>query len=328
MQMQKNLQQPLGSGFDRCTTAVQAVAGTDLHGRHYVVTGGHAGLGLEVTRALTGAGATVWVGARDPERAARAVAGLPRVQVAALELTDAASVDGFASHVLAGDVPLHGLINNAAIMAVPLLQRDARGHELQLSTNHIGHFRLAARLWPALVAARGARVVALSSGGHRFAGVDLEDPDYRGRPYDKWQAYGQSKSAASLFALELDRRGAPHGVRAFSVHPGAIETGLGVHLTRQDLVEIGALTPDGELTPRFAALYKTVEQGASTTVWCATSARLDGLGGLYCEDCDVAPLIPPTSDSLHGVLPHAVDPATARAWWTVSESLADLAFPV
>lgn len=327
MQMQKSLQQPLGSGFDQRTTAAQAVAGLDLRGRHYAVTGGHAGLGLEVTRALTGAGATVWVGARDPARAAQAVAGLPRVHVAALDLTEPASVDGFAARVLAADVPLHGLINNAAIMAVPL-QRDARGHELQLSTNHLGHFRLTARLWPALVAARGARVVALSSGGHRFAGVDLDDPDYRSRPYDKWQAYAQSKSAASLFALELDRRAAPHGVRAFSVHPGAIKTGLGAHLTRQDLVDIGALTPEGELTPKFAGLYKTVEQGAATTVWCATSARLDGLGGVYCEDCDISALIPATSDSLRGVLPHAVDPDTARAWWPVSESLADVAFPV
>ncbi|CAG9184669.1 SDR family NAD(P)-dependent oxidoreductase [Cupriavidus pampae] len=321
------IQQKLGSGFDATTTAAQAVGNLDLRGRLFVVTGGHAGLGREAVRALAAAGASVWVGARDPERAAQALAGIDGVRTAPLDLSDPTSVDAFAARILAEGQPLHALINNAGIMAVPL-QRDVNGHELQLSTNHLGHFRLTARLWPALVAAQGARVVALSSGAHRFGGVDLEDPDYRARPYDKWQAYGQSKTAAALFALELDRRGAAHGVRAFSVHPGAIKTGLGEHLTQADYIEIGIFTPDGEPRPEFAKLFKTMEQGAATTVWCATSPRLVGLGGLYCEDCDVADLIPATSQSLLGVLPHAVDPDVARAWWTVSEALADVRFPI
>lgn len=320
------IQQKLQSGFDATTTAAQALGNADLRGRQYVVTGGHAGLGLEVVRVLAGAGAHVLIGARDVQRAAEAVAGFGRVEVARLDLADAASVDAFADWVLARDLPVHGLINNAGIMAVPL-QRDARGHELQLSTNHLGHFRLTSRLWPALVAAHGARVVALSSGGHRFGGVDLEDPDYRARPYDKWQSYGQSKTAAALFALELDQRGAAHGVRAFSVHPGAIRTGLGVHLTVEDYVAIGVLKPDGEPNAVFEALMKTVEQGAATAVWCATSAQLDGLGGLYCEDCDVADVISGDSRAWHGVLPYAVDPEIARAWWTVSEQLAGISFP-
>lgn len=316
-------QNRIGTGFGASTTAAQVMTGVNLRGQNVVVTGGHAGLGLEVVRVLAGAGASVWVGARNPQRAQQLLEGIESVHVLHLDLADRTSIDVFAQRFTAENVPLHLLINNAGIMAVPF-QRDAEGHELQLSTNYLGHFRLTARLWPALAAAKGGRVIALSSGAHRLSGVDLEDPEYHRRPYDKWQAYGQSKTAAALFAVELDRRGANEGVRAFSVHPGAIRTGLGAHLTTEDLVRIGAIFADGKPNPAFEALFKTVEQGAATTVWAATSSRLQGLGGLYCEDCDVADLVATTSTSLRGVLPHACDPQMAHRWWERSEELAGM----
>jgi NAD(P)-dependent dehydrogenase (short-subunit alcohol dehydrogenase family) len=242
-----------------------------------------------------------------------------------LDLSDPESVDSFAGRFVAHGEPLDLLINNAGIMATPLA-RDAQGHEMQLSTNYLGHFRLTARLWPRLVQAGGARIVMLTSGAHRFSAVDLEDPDYRHRPYEKWQAYGQSKTAAALFALELDARGAAFGVRAFSVHPGSIQTGLSGHLAKEDFMAIGALDEDGQLKQDFAELSKTIEQGAATSVWCATSPQLIGLGGVYCEDCDIANQIPADSSSLHGVLPWACDAEQARAWWSVSERLVGLEF--
>lgn len=321
------LQKKLSSGFDGSTTADQVLAGVSLRGRTAIVTGGHAGLGREVVRVLSGAGANVLIGARRPALAAEAVADLERISVAPLDLADPDSVDRFAGHFSSLGQPLHLLINNAGIMAVPL-QRDAGGNELQLSTNHLGHFRLTARLWPRLVEANGARVVVLSSGAHRMAGVDLDDPNFRRRAYDKWQAYGQSKTATALFALALDERGAPHAVRAFSVHPGSIQTGLSGHLQTQDLIDIGAFDKDGRLTPAFARLSKTVAQGAATAVWCATSPQLATLGGQYCEDCEIADLLSADSTNLHGVMPWAVDAARARAWWEVSEQLAGVRFGI
>lgn len=331
-------QMPLPSGFGPATTAAEVLRGIDLTGRVAVVTGGAAGLGLETTRALAGAGAAVVVPARSLDKARAALAGLiqagARVEVAPMDLLDPASIDAFAQGFLASGRPLHLLINNAGIMATPLA-REARGYESQFAANHLGHFQLAARLWPALRRAGqagGARVVALSSRGHQRAGVDLDDPNFERRPYDRWQAYGQAKSANVLFAVALDRRGEPHGVRAFAVHPGVILTDLGQHMTEEDRKAFGLTAADGPGTvPAGRSVaeggdFKNAAQGAATTVWAATHPQLAGLGGVYCQDCDVAPILPAGAPGNVGVRPHAIDPEYAQRLWTLSERLTGVRF--
>lgn len=303
-------QTPLRSGFGPTTTAREVLAGRDLSGLFVLVTGGHAGIGLETTRALSEAGATVLTGARSPEAARAALAGLPRVEVERLDLADPASIDAFAARFLERGHALQALILNAGIMACPL-RRDGRGFEAQLATNHVGHFQLTARLWPALVRAGGARVVALSSRGHHRSPFEFEDPHYQRREYEKWGAYGQSKTANILFAVGLDRRGRDHGVRAYAVHPGAIPTDLMRWIPRDEartLLE----------TVSAHTRLKTAPQGAATSVWCATSPRLDGIGGVYCEDVDVA--APVDEQAQRGVRRYAIDPGAAERLWAISEA--------
>jgi NAD(P)-dependent dehydrogenase (short-subunit alcohol dehydrogenase family) len=196
---------------------------------------------------------------------------------------------------------------------------------MQFATNHLGHFQLTARLWGPLRRARHARVVSVSSVGHRRAPVDLGDPNFTRRDYDRWAAYGQSKSANSLFAVELDRRGREHGIRGFAVHPGGILTDLVRHMTDDELGAYGIVREGGTL--RASASYKTVEQGAATSVWCAISPALNGEGGVYCEDCDIAAEVPGDSKLLHGVRPWAIDPSIAIALWDLSERLTGLQWP-
>jgi NAD(P)-dependent dehydrogenase (short-subunit alcohol dehydrogenase family) len=302
-------QTPIHSGFGERTTAREVLAGRDLRGSIAIVTGGHAGIGLETTKALAGAGATVVVGARSVETARTALQGLPGVEADQLDLLDPASIDAFAKRFVSSGRPLHMLIDNAGIMAAPL-HRDSRGFESQLATNHIGHFQLTLRLWPALQKANGARVVSVSSRGHRRAGVDFDDPQFERRAYDKWVAYGQSKSANVLFAVALDARGETHGIRAFAVHPGGI------------LTDLMRFMPEAEQKAAIAGagFLKSTEQGAATSVWCATSPQLDKKGGVYCEDCDIARPVPAESDSPSGVRPWAIDPAGAGRLWAMSEA--------
>jgi NAD(P)-dependent dehydrogenase (short-subunit alcohol dehydrogenase family) len=312
-------QAPIGSGFGRNTTAEQALAGRDLTGLRAIVTGGYAGLGLETARVLSRAGAHVIVPARDRAKAQRTLAGLPDVELAAFDLADPVSIDAFAAGIVAAARPLHILVNSAGIMAPPLT-RDGRGYEIQFATNHLGHFQLTAGLWPALCRAGGARVVSVSSLGHCIAPVDFDDPDFQRRPYDKWAGYGQSKSANALFALGLDRRGEPDGIRAFSLHPGSIVTDLARHLDAADLRRVGATDEAGNWRSREESGFKTVEEGAATQLWCATSPQLDGMGGVYCEDCDIAvPVGPDPADHGPGVRPWAMDPEAAERLWTLSE---------
>ncbi|MGK5057804.1 oxidoreductase [Janthinobacterium sp. LB2P49] len=319
-----NKQTPLHSGFDATTTATEALSGRDLSGVQAIVTGGASGLGLETVRVLAGAGGRVLVPARDPAQAQAALADMAGVEVAALDLLNSQSIDAFAAAFLATGRALYVLVNGAGIMATPLL-RDVRGYEAQFATNHLGHFQLTARLWPALRQAQGARVVCVSSLGHRQAGVDLDDPHFLRQPYDKWRAYAQSKSANALFSVELDRRGAAHGVRAFSLHPGAILTPLVRHLDRDDLRRVGALDDAGEVNPPPQSGFKNGAQGAATTIWCATSAQLEEHGGVYCEDCDIAALVPDDSAG-PGVRRWAVDPAQARQLWALSEQMTGVRF--
>ena len=316
-------QKAIHSGFGAHTAAREVLGDRDLTDKIAIVTGGYSGIGVETTRAFSEAGATVIVPGRTPEKAKANLEGIARVEFAPLDLLDPSSIDRFAADFLATGRPVHMLINSAGVMASPLT-RDARGYEVQFSGNHLGHFQLATRLWPALLRADGARVVAVSSRGHRFSGVEFDDPHFERRAYDKWKAYGQSKTANALFAMALDRRGENSGIRAFSLHPGAIITDLVRHLTGDDFKSFGiTLHPDGsmDVSEESQRNFKNVEQGAATSVWCATSSQLDGMGGVYCEDCDIAPAVGEGYKGPIGVSPWACDPALAEKLWTLSETL-------
>ena len=322
-------QQPLGSGFGAATTADEVMTGIDLSGKTAIVTGGYSGLGRETARVLRAAGARVIVPARDLSRAREALAGID-VEIAPMDLLDPTSIDAFAASFLESTPALHILVNSAAIMAVPELTRDARGYEYQFATNHLGHFQLTTRLLPTLRNANGARVVSVSSIGHRYSPVFLDDPHFERRQYIPLAGYGQSKTANILFAVALDQREKAHGVRAFSLHPGAIaDTGLGKYIPLEHRVAAGVIDEQGKPVRDPARQLKTIGQGAATQVWCATSQQLNGLGGVYCENVDVAPVMKEQPEKidmadamrLTGVVPYAIDPASADDLWELSERL-------
>jgi len=207
-------------------------------------------------------------------------------------------------------------------MVANALTRDSRGYESQFATNHLGHFQLTARLWPLLAKSGHARVVSVSSIGHMRNGLDLADPGFERRPYDKWTAYGQAKSANALFARHLDTLGKPYGVRAFSVHPGGIATPLQRHLSMDEQRAMGWYDAEGNVNERF----KSTEQGAATSVWCAVSPLLEGEGGVYCEDCNIAAAVDATCPDFSGARPHIQDAALAKALWAKSEEMTGAAF--
>ncbi len=315
-------QAPIDSPFGYRSTALEVVNGIDLTGKTAFVTGGYSGLGTEVVRALAAAGARVLVGARRPDKAAEDLADVGgAIEILKLDLSDPASIDACAEDVARRTGQLDIVINNAAIMACPLA-RDARGYESQFATNHLGHFQLTARLWPLLKAAGQARLVSVSSIGHRLNGLSIEDPNFEHRDYDKWLSYGQAKSANALFALQLDKLGAPHGVRAFAVHPGGIVTPLQRHLTMDEQKAMGWFDADGAVHPMF----KSPAEGASTSVWCATSPLLAGQGGVYCEDCNIGTLAGDPPPPISGVWPHIRDEALAAALWDKSEAMTGVVF--
>ena len=325
------MQKPLGSGFTAASTTDDVLGGLDLHGKNAIVTGGYSGLGKETVRALRSAGAEVVVPARDTARAAGELAGIEGIDVEQMDLLDPASIDAFADRFLASGRPLHILVNSAGIMANPLT-RDARGYESQFATNHLGHFQLTTRLLPALRQADAARVVAVSSRGHRYSAVDFDDPNFAHREYAPYVAYGQSKTANILFAVELDERERDNGIRAFAVHPGSIITHLARYSDRELLRQVGFLDENYEPIIDPARGLKTAEQGAATQVWCATSPQLAGYGGVYCEDVDIASVhtsdVPDTdvlavTPGAFGVLPYAIDAENARRLWKLSEELLD-----
>ena len=318
-------QAPINSPFGMRSTAAELIAGIDLSSKVALVTGGYSGLGLETVRALAGAGAKVFVAARRPEVAAKDLDGVAGdVTILKLDLSDPASIDAFAADLVKHTTKLDILINNAAIMACPLT-RDARGYESQFATNHLGHFQMTARIWPLLRAAgAGARVVSLSSIGHARGGVDLADPHFETRDYDKWTAYGQAKSANALFALHLDTLGAPHGIRAFSVHPGGIVTPLQRHLSMDEQIAMGWFDKDGKASD----IFKSVEAGAATSIWCAVSPLLDGQGGVYCEDCNIAVLWEEGMNRYSGARPHITSREDAAALWTASEAMTGVNFSI
>ena len=298
--------------------------GIDLAGKNVIVTGGHAGIGLEVTRALSRAGATVTVGARNPEQAILALAGIERAEVSQLDLLDPRSIDAFAARWIASDRPLHILINGAGASGGPA--RDARGYEKHFATNHLGHFQLTLGLLPALRAAHGARVVNVSSGAQRFADIQWEDPNFTDGQ-NLHLAYAQSKTANVLFAVELDRRWAGEGIRGYAVHPGVVTgTKLNSSVGDEALRKMGLIDEAGQPIIDPEVGKKTPQQGASTIVFAATSPLLAEIGGVYLKDNDVSPLDdevrPLTAESIPSdVAPHSIDPQSAQRLWQLSEQL-------
>jgi NAD(P)-dependent dehydrogenase (short-subunit alcohol dehydrogenase family) len=301
--------------FGAQSTAAEVIAGIDLTGRRAIVTGGASGIGVETARTLADAGAEVTLAVRNVEAGVRtaedivASTGNKEVLVSPLDLADPASVAAFTTN---WDGPLHILVNNAGVMALPDLQLTPRGWEMQLATNHLGHFALALGLQKALAAAGDARIVSLSSRGHLRSPVIFDDLNFTARRYDPWLAYGQSKTANVLFAVEATKRWASDGITANAVHPGAIAaTNLSRHMDPEALAGLRA-------SGMFS--YKTIEQGAATSVLVATSPLLEGVGGRYFEDCHEAVVLDPgaVETSGSGVAPYALDPEAAARLWRVS----------
>jgi NAD(P)-dependent dehydrogenase (short-subunit alcohol dehydrogenase family) len=318
--MAKEQQHPIDSGFTRESTASDVIDGADLTGKHFIVTGGYSGIGIESVKALAGAGAEVTVPARSREKAEEALAGIENVWLADMDLADLPSVRAFAEEYVGTGRPLHGLINNAGIMACPL-SRIGNGWESQFAVNHLGHFELARGLEKPLKETDGARVVALSSTAHAINDVHWDDPHFNNHDYDKWQSYGQAKSANALFALGLDRKWQGDDVRAFSVHPGGIFTPLQRHLSDEEMVALGWKNADGTIPPLVQAMFKNPEQGGATAVWAAVSPKLADMGGLYCEDCDVAKLADENSQRWEHVREWVCDEEKADRLWAMSEEM-------
>ncbi|GAA3452618.1 SDR family NAD(P)-dependent oxidoreductase [Dactylosporangium matsuzakiense] len=293
--------------FGKASTAAEVLAGVDLGGKRALVTGGASGIGVETARALAAAGAEVTLAARDVTAAARVAAEVKAHGVVPLDLADQGSVRELTG---AWEGPLHILVNNAGVMARPL-GRSPEGWELQFATNHLGHFALATGLLPALRAAHGARVVSVSSAGHLFSPVVFDDIHFERREYEPWSAYGQSKTANILFAVEANRRWSGDGVLVNALHPGSIQTNLQRYVDAAELQRLRAAT--GNPNPEL----KTVEQGAATSALLAGSPLLDGVGGRYFENCNEAG--PNQPGTRTGVAAYALDPDAAARLWTISE---------
>lgn len=307
-------QTPLQSGFDARSSAVDVLRELNLQGQLVIITGGHSGLGLETTRALSGAGARVLVLARNPEVARKTLDGMNNIGVDYIDLADQSSIRACAARFVASGQKADIVICNAAIMACPET-RVGNGWESQFGTNHLGHYALVNLLWPAI--APGARVVSLSSMGHHYSPVRWDDVQFTSG-YDKWLAYGQSKTAIALFARQLDILGQASGIRSFSVHPGKIYTPLQRHMDMAEMQSLGWLDARGNLVD---PTFKSPRQGAATTVWAATSLLLEGKGGLYCEDCDVACRDDTPEPTEFGVRSYAIDPEQAARLWKLSAGL-------
>jgi len=313
-------------GFGRDTTTTEVLAGIDLDGKLALVTGGSGGLGAETAQALASQRARVVITARDVakgEEVARRIrqsTGNDGIEVEELELGSLASVRAFAERFLARHGALQILVNNAGVMACPFAKTED-GFELQFGTNHLGHFLMTVLIAPALLRAAPARVVSVSSRGHQMSPVVFEDIHFERRPYEKWSAYGQSKTANILLAVELERRLGERGVHANAVHPGVIPTDLARHMVQEDFAHLRKRAPGGQMH------IKSVEAGAATAVYTATAPELEGRGGLYLEDCHVA-AVNDAENAAEGVRSYALDPAAATRLWSVSEEMVGQSFPL
>ena len=310
------------SGFGATSTTDEVLEGIDLAGRRFLVTGSSGGLGLETSRALASRGATVVMAARDAAKntaaaeTIRAVIAGADLELLSVDLGSLASVRAATRELVTGGRPLHGLIANAGIMATPFAL-TVDGFESQFGVDHLGHFLLVRELLPLLVAGAPSRVVCVSSAGHRMGDIDFDDVNFDRRPYEPFLAYGAAKTANVLHAVAIDDLYADRGVRAFAVHPGVIQTELGRYMTPEVL---GTLM--SRISERATEMtWKTPAQGAATSVWAATSPKLVGRGGEYCEDVEVSPVVDDDAPDGIGVARRAVDPERAKVLWALSERL-------
>ena len=318
------LQQPLGSRFNSKTNANEITSDIDLYGKTAIVTGGYSGIGIETTRELVTAGANVIIPAKRKDVATNNLNGIvSKENIIEMDLADLNSVKKFTEEFKQNFKILDLLINNAGIMACPE-SRIGNDWESQFAINHIGHFLLTRELMDVMADNQGARFVSLSSSAHSITGILWEDIHFKKNPYDKWMAYGQSKTASSLIAIEFNRRMIDKGVSGFSVHPGGILTPLQRHLQKEEMVALGWMDENGSPSEMAKNFFKTTSQGASTTLWCATSSSLNGIGGVFCEDCDIAKRKNEVDESLQryfGVADWAIDTEEANKLWETTEKM-------
>ena len=316
------LQQPLGSRFNSKTNANEITSDIDLYGKTAIVTGGYSGIGIETTRELVTAGANVIIPAKRKDVATNNLNGIvSKENIIEMDLADLNSVKKFTEEFKQNFKILDLLINNAGIMACPE-SRIGNDWESQFAINHIGHFLLTRELMDVMADNQGARFVSLSSSAHSLTGILWEDIHFKKNPYDKWMAYGQSKTASSLIAIEFHRKMKGKGVNGYSVHPGGIITPLQRHLQKDEMIALGWMKEDGTPSDLAKNFFKTPSQGASTTLWCATSHQLNDIGGVFCEDCDIAKRKKDVDESMQryfGVADWAIDVDEASKLWELTD---------
>ena len=322
--MISSAQKPINSGFSNQSEPKDILKNIDLHNKVAIVTGGYSGIGLETTKALVAAGANVIIPAKRPEIANQNLNGVvSETNIIKMDLGNLNSVKNFTNSFKENFNTLSLLINNAGIMACPET-RVGDNWESQFAINHIGHFLLTRELMNILADTEGSRFVSLSSSAHALTGILWDDIHFNKQPYNKWMAYGQSKTASSLIAIELNKKMKDYGVESFSVHPGGIITPLQRYLEKEEMIALGWMDEDGSPSELAKNFFKSPSQGASTTLWCATSNDLNGLGGVFCEDCDIAKRKSEVDESLQrytGVANWAVDTDEATRLWELSEKM-------
>lgn len=313
-------QKKLNSGFSAKSEPHEILAGKDLRGKVAIVTGGYSGIGLETTRALSNGGARVHVPVRSEDKAKQSLSGITGVIVRSMDLGNLDSVKAYARSVMDSESTIDILINNAGIMACPEA-RVGNNWESQFGVNHLGHFVLTTELLPLLLAAEGSRVVCLSSIAHRRSDILWDDIHFGTTPYEKWTAYAQAKTANALFARGLDLKYSDQGIKALSVHPGGILTPLQRHLGNEEMQALGWTDPEGNLSEMAKGMFKSTTQGCTTSLWAATNEMLDGIGGVYCEDCDVSNLATEDSPRYLDVAPWAASDEGAIKLWEITEAM-------